>query len=200
MSDTQIEMTRHNVWDKLPSETPKAYVAFTTYLALSIYGEGDNKRNIPNVAKKLGLASPSGVEVWSSKYDWQARAMAYDAAMTTSALTMQESSLTAFRQDVITKAGAQITAMNQIIDAELRRMMDVQSKYTRPSYSVDPETGEAVEAEIEYVSPTEIKRLTEAIRIKDDIARRTAGMPTQFTTEKAEEADPEEAVYIIGGQ
>jgi hypothetical protein len=79
-------------------------------------------------------------------------------------------------------------------------MLRVQSEYTTPSVRIDPETGEPEEIKKEYVTSTDIKRLMEAVRIKDDVARRVAGMPTQFSSKQTEVEEDPEQVYIIGAR
>lgn len=62
-------------WQKRPDETPKSWAAFRMYRDL---GAG---RSIAEVSKQIGHAYPSHVERWSRRYDWVARAHAWDESI-----------------------------------------------------------------------------------------------------------------------
>lgn len=174
------EMTTLRSWDRQPDETPKAFQAFQTYIMMPIYGEGSEKRSLANLAAKLGLASTSGVELWSGKYNWQERALAYDNYRASAAITISETVLKEFQQNTVTTLGNQLVVMNEVIDRAWASIRERQQSGIN-------------------VDPAEIKKLTETVKVKDDLARRLAKMPTQFTSEKAEETNDEEIVYTIGG-
>lgn len=59
-------------WERLPAEGTKAYRAFRAYRDLGA------ERSVSRVAETLGYRSKSHVEGWSSRFDWPARAKAYD--------------------------------------------------------------------------------------------------------------------------
>lgn len=63
-----------NAWDRLPSESAKAYAAFSLYL------EMDTARSLAAVSRKCGKHRTL-LERWSGKYNWVARARDYDAAL-----------------------------------------------------------------------------------------------------------------------
>lgn len=171
------DMTVRKAWDRRPNETAKQYAAFQVYYQLHPYGEGEERRNIANVAKKLGLSATARLSEWSSMNDWAERAMAYDAQLATVSLEVIESELADYQQSVITSLGTQIVALNKILDKKMKKLL-----------------------EEDEADATDLKKVIEAVRIKDDLARRIGRMPTQFTTERAEEEEPEQRVYVIGGK
>lgn len=180
MSDNigeEIKVSR--IWDKLPQETPKAYQAFVMYLQLAPYGEGEQRRSLANVATALGLAGSSGVEAWSAKYNWVERATAYDSMSAHSTLTVRDTALKDFQQNIVTTMSMQLVAIDRVIDTTLQTMLKLQ------------ENGTTVET-------INIKRLVEAMEKKDTLARRLAGMPTTYTSAVAESEPDEETVYVIG--
>lgn len=63
-------------WRRLEEETPKAFDAFTVYLELG------PSRSIGKVRETIGKRSgyDRQLEKWSSKYNWIARAKAFDTA------------------------------------------------------------------------------------------------------------------------
>ena len=75
-------MTKRHPWDRRPDETPRAYEVFRAYLKLG------RKRSIVAAAveiygpergrKKAKWEPPSHVRAWSSRFEWVARAAAYD--------------------------------------------------------------------------------------------------------------------------
>lgn len=172
-------MTEAKAWERLPQETDKAYAAFKVYYALEPYGEKEERRSIENVRKKLGLASTTRLGEWSSMHNWPERAMAYDNYMASRAIAVIETSLASYQQAVVDSLSAQLIMLNKIIEQAEKKINE------------QVEAGE--------LDLTAIKKLAETIRIKDDLARRIGKMPTQFMTEKAEEIEPEERVYTIGG-
>lgn len=174
------EMNSTRPWERLPNETPKAYAAFQMYLQLQPYGEMDEKRSIINVTKKLGLAAQSGVELWSAKYKWQERTIAYDSYRANSAIKIKDAALAEYQQNVVISMSNQLVVVNEILDRALNGIVTEQ-RAEKPSNLND------------------IKKLMDALEKKDNLARRIGGMPTIFTTERAEETDPEDKVYTIGG-
>lgn len=163
-------------WDRRPSETDKAFIAFQTYVGLDPYGEGDQKRSLPNTAKALNLASSSGVAAWSTENDWVSRAAAYDAWVGVKLLQVKETDLKNYQQGTINTLSIQLAAVNKIINKTMKGMMT-------SDYDVDL---------------NDFERLMRIIRIKDDLARRIGRMPTQFTTERADDEDTETRVFTIG--
>lgn len=61
-------------WHKRPDETHKAFLAFSTYLELG------RERSHVATQKALGHRNKSTITQWSVKYDWVARAQAWDLA------------------------------------------------------------------------------------------------------------------------
>lgn len=172
MTETSMEVRKP--WERLPGETNKAYRAFQVYLMLPIAGDIDERRSLKNTAARLGLASTTGVADWSAKYDWVARATAYDEYNGAKAIDLRETGLVELQQAVITSLGAQIALLNGLIEKKL------------------------AEASRDNLPLRDVKMLAEIIEKKDNLARRLAGLPTQYTTERAEDLSDEDTVYIIG--
>lgn len=61
---------RHE-WDQLPKETPKAFAAFTIYRDL---GESRSLVKVQGQVRKCARL----IARWSAKFDWRARALAFD--------------------------------------------------------------------------------------------------------------------------
>lgn len=81
-------------WYRLPSESSSAYEAFRIYLESS-------DRSLQNVAEML-QKSRQTINRWANRYDWKARAVAYDSSITEfnrqSKLKMRESETVALRK------------------------------------------------------------------------------------------------------
>lgn len=176
---TQNMETRKS-WHRLPEETPKAFAAFSMYLQMPPYGEAGDRRSIANVAARLGLSSTSGVELWSAKYNWIERTASYDSYRTNSAISVRETALAEFQQNVVIVMGNQLAVVNEIMDKALNELRTKQLNGDETNL-------------------TELKKLIDALEKKDNMARRMAGMPTQYTTERAQPEDDEDTVYVIGG-
>lgn len=171
-------------WERLPQETSKQYDAFVKYLQMPLAGEAAEKRSLANLSRKLGLASTSGVEKWSAENNWQERTLAYDTYMSAGVITVRETALKDFQQAVVTQMGAQLVVLDEILDRALNMLLTSTIGTLEEPGSVDVNS---------------LKKLVDAIEKKDTMARRMAGLPTQFTTAPTLEEDPEDKVYIIGG-
>lgn len=166
-------------WDKLPQETAKAYAAFQIYLSLSVFGQDGERRSLENTAKKLGLRSTTSVERWSAKYDWVERAKAYDAYMGTTSITVKETALAEYQQAVVSSLSAQLVVLNNILDKTLADML------------------EGVKLGVP-IDTKDLARIVRSVRDKDDLARRLGGMPTNYVTERADETEDEDTIFLIG--
>lgn len=67
------EVVKPKPWDKMPEESTKAFEAFARYRDLGA------QRSLSKAAAELGKSKPL-LEGWSSKYSWQERITAWDAA------------------------------------------------------------------------------------------------------------------------
>ena len=179
MSESSMEQVR--AWDRLPEETNKSWEAFQVYISLPIVGDIDERRSLKNTADRLGLASTSSVEIWSSKYEWVARSSAYDTYMGAKSITLREATLAELQNAVINSLSMQLGQLNKLIEEKIVKMVSSMNGAEPPSAA-------------------DIKRMAEALHIKDDLARRLAHLPTSFISEKAELAEePDAQVYVIGG-
>lgn len=186
-----MDKSTPKMWERLPTESGKAYNAFNTFLQMPIVDKADpdNERSLFNVSVTLGYAtsghrSPaSTIEKWSATHNWIKRSAAYDSYMMATAITVKEASLVSFQQDTIERTTTQVVALNEVIDRTLAVMLEGLKREDNP---VVPE-------------PLAIQRVASAVRLKDDLARRIAKMPTTFRTEAIEDEVDAEQVYIIGG-
>ena len=67
---------QHPIWNKQQSETPKAYAAFCIYRNMSPAERSYQKTH--DIFYGKSKANLGQIEVWGSKYNWVARAAAYD--------------------------------------------------------------------------------------------------------------------------
>ena len=65
-------------WDRLEKESPKAYIAFSSYRDLGPTRSVEKAFAALNPGKKRS-GRPAEWYVWSSKFDWVERAEAFDA-------------------------------------------------------------------------------------------------------------------------
>jgi hypothetical protein len=70
-------------WDRQPGETPKSWEAFQVFLAAGA------TRTVSGVAKQLGK-SHQMLDRWSQRFNWRARAGAYDNHLANKMLNAQE--------------------------------------------------------------------------------------------------------------
>ncbi len=99
-------------------------------------------------------------------------------------ITVRETALRDFQQSVVTRMGAQLAVLEEILDRSLKMVLDNTVGTLEAPGSVDVNA---------------LKKLVDALEKKDSMARRMAGLPTQFTTAPTTEEDPEDKVYVIGG-
>lgn len=71
ISDKLEKEKERKPWDKLPTETNKAYTAFTIYLQFGV------QRSLAKVAQHLNK-SKRNIEKWSIKYNWVERVTQFD--------------------------------------------------------------------------------------------------------------------------
>jgi hypothetical protein len=176
------------MWEKRPDESDKAYSAFLEFIGMPIrdVGDPDNSRTLLNLSKKLGYATPQGkaattLEQWSTKYSWQERARAYDTHQSQLMIVVKDASLLEYQQEVIERRTEQTVLMNTALNAQL---MDILRRQ---------QAGEAIES-------LELLRTVNALKYLDDLERRIAGLPTNFSTQAVEdEGDNEVRKFVIGG-
>lgn len=74
-------------WDKRPDETAKSFAAFVQYIEL-----GPSERSFGRLATVLGKSAgyTRWIEEWSSRFDWVARASAFDEHIAAKALERAE--------------------------------------------------------------------------------------------------------------
>lgn len=164
------------MWERLPDETDKSWLAFEQYREMPVFSDVvSEKRSLANLAEKLGYTSPKQLEVWSTKYGWVERVRAFDMHNGMQLVTFKQATLTEFQQGVVNTTTALLVQFDQVVQRKL----------------VEMSSGELPPAK-------EIKAIAEAIRISDDLKRRSARMPTTYLAEKADENGKDEETYIMG--
>lgn len=162
-------------WERLPKETDKAWHAFCVYRDLPLHSpDKTNRRSIPNTAAIIGHKSPSTVEGWSRNNDWVARARARDAHLNKLTMTIKEQSLGELQESVIAQTILEIALLRKGIDDRLEHFAKHSDEYTI----------------------AEIQRIAKTLETVDNLARRIARLPTNFTSDTVEDSPQE--IYIIG--
>lgn len=176
-------MNEKTAWDKRPDETGKSYVMFTKYLGLvDPTNPAHQNRSIARLIELTGYNpnSKSQLEQWSSKYDWVARAEAYDAHMATNIIVYRQVEMKEYQAAVVNSLVQQLVMADKIVNQALKAIL-------------------ADQAANKYVEPVEIQRILKALKEKDDLARRAGKMPIAYTRELAEETDDDDVMFVIGG-
>ena len=174
------------MWDRRPDETEKSYSAFLAYIEMPVrdIGNPENSRSLPNLTRKLGYSAQAGkaastLEDWSSKYNWVERARAYDSHNAQLVVKVKDATLRQYQQDIILKRTEQTVLMNHALSKQLADILTRQN------------AGEVVES-------LEILRTVTAMKQLDDLERRIAGMPTNYTSDSVDDEDADERIYTVG--
>jgi len=169
------------IWDRLPSETDKAWAAFQVYRDMPLFGSKTERRSLNNAARSMGYSDEQQLTKWSSKNAWVDRARGYDAHLGHSMMVIKETGLAQYQQAVISSLGAQLVVANEIIDRSLAAMREELDEGKVPN-------------------ALDVKRIMSSIHEKDNLARRAGKMPTAFTSEQVDDDDDEVMSYVIGGE
>jgi len=141
-------------WSRLKGEPIAAYRAFVVYLEL---GPG---RSIAKAHKARGGSGPGRVlERYSSKYNWVARAEAYDADNLQDRIAGRKLALELAKQKIHDETQDMISELRDLSRGKIRPGQ-VKVKTNRDgkpvmTQAIDPETGEVIEVAVteELVSP-----------------------------------------------
>jgi hypothetical protein len=165
------------IWDKLPGESQKAWTAFKRYREMPITSPVDGEqRSLSNLATKMGYAGTQLLQKWSAKFNWVERANAYVERKDETALAIREVALGEYQQKVIESLTGNLSRLDAILSKRLEHLLK----------------------NADEVDGRELQRITAAIKTKDDLARRAAGMPVTFREETADEQEYEAREYTIG--
>lgn len=177
-----MEITQSRAWDRRPNETDKAWGAFQLYMNMPLqHPDPKQRRSLENLQGVLGHAAVGTVATWSRKYQWVERARAYDMHMGVKIEEMRLATLDDYQRAAIQSTGQQLVAFNDII---AQATESIKSRL---------DTGEPIKM-------AEIKNLADAIKVKDDLMRRIARMPTDYKHERLPDVDVEdEAIFVLGG-
>lgn len=163
-------------WERQEGETEPAFEAFRTFRDMGL------ARSIKGTYEALGK-SKALITDWASRWRWHERARAYDNYVDRRAieaeLVIREASLAEYADALNHSLQAKLVAFDQIASEELRRLMDAQAR------------GEAIDL-------MTLKRLMAIVNEGDTLARRSAGLPTQFRSETSKHTADEERVYYVG--
>lgn len=169
-------------WDRRPTETDASWNAFQVYLSLPHYhADEKEKRNIANVAWKIGNKHTSQCYNWASEYKWIERARAYDAYQTRALAVIREASLAEFAKHRTKVLTEQLTVLDRIIGKTLQN-------------------AEAAANKGDSIDTLSLLRLANAVETVDNLGRRVAGLPTKFEKGVANDHDLEGDDYIIIGE
>lgn len=176
------DVVQSRAWDRRPNETANAWDAFQRYLNMPVsHPDSRERRSLENLKNQLGHSSITTVAGWSTKYQWVDRARAYDTSMGVKIEEMRLATLDDYQRAAIQSTGKQIVEFNKIIEQATE---NIQSRLDQG----------------EPVKMAEIKNLADAIKVKDDLMRRIARMPTDFKHERLPDVNvDEEAVFVLGG-
>ncbi len=176
------------LWDL--GETDKAWAAFEIYKGLPLHHKDPTKRRtLANTAKIIGHRSTTSVEDWSSKYNWVARARAFDTHLSKLSLTVREKNLADYQQHVYVTEGTEISLLERTLHTKIKQTLD--QIETPDIVQVDEKTGEYIEVE-----PIDLLRLVNATEKLQGMRRRLGQLPTNYKTDTAE-PEAEDGVYVI---
>ena len=106
------------LWERQPGETAKQYTKFCKYrdmIYLDVNGKALNKptpssarRSLRRLAASMGLSSSKSLEALSVKFNWTARAEAYDLDIERRAREQQEQAILQMKKDHASVAAAMI--------------------------------------------------------------------------------------------
>lgn len=165
------------MWSRQPNETERQFKVFQQYLHMLDDPE-EGRRSLHRLAKRLGYANRKALEKWSTTNSWVERSAAYDDYMSIAIVQREVHDLGAYQEHVVESLTEQLAAMNDILNKEIKDVL------------VRQRTGSGI-------PPLELKRLMEAVKIKDDLARRTARLPTTYLSEQTDE-EIEQRTFIVG--
>ncbi len=162
-------------WGRQPTDTERSFKVFQKYLHMINDEKG---RSLHRLAIDEGYADKKALEKWSTEKDWVERAAAFDVYMSLAIVEHEIVGVAKYQLDVVEKLTQQINAMNNVLDATIAEMnRQVMSGM--------------------QINTNDLKRLMDSIRLKDDLARRVARLPTNYMSQPVED-DNEQMTYIIG--
>lgn len=103
-------------WHRQPNESNKSYAAFQTYLSLGA------ERSLEKVRQKIGK-SKAICERWSSRWEWVARATAYDQHMAEVAQAQREAEVQRVVQNHYANMHTRVQELDEVATM-LREMID----------------------------------------------------------------------------
>jgi len=175
------------LWAMQPKETTLAFKAFNKYLHM-LDDPTVRRRSLHRLAKEMGYADKKALEGWSASNNWVERARYYDSYHAVAIVQREVQDLGAFQAHVVESLTEQLAALDIIINSMLTAILD------DDTYAAD-----AAEDTRRKYSPSDIKRVVETIKLKDDLMRRVAKLPTTYLSEGAEETETQ-MTYVIGGE
>lgn len=173
------------LWAMQPQETSLAFRAFNKYVHM-LDDPAVKRRSLHRLAKEMGYADEKALENWSASNNWVERARYYDSYHAVAIVQREVQDLGAFQAHVVESLTEQLTVLDAIINSMLKAIVD-DDTYT-----------DGEDAKRKY-SPSDIKRVVETIKLKDDLMRRVAKLPTTYLSEGAEETETQ-MTYILGGE
>ena len=160
-----------SIWEMMQGESAKAFAAFQIYRDLPA-----TERSYAEVARIQGITSATQLERWGSpdKFNWVERARAYDAFRDRTSIIFEQAETHNAIQNALSMEGGEIGAMQVVLQRKIAQMLDAPNLFTT----------------------LDIARLTASLDKLHMMRRRNLGLPTNYTTEGAEEPVNEQPVFV----
>ena len=166
------------LWAMQPQETSLAFQAFNKYLHM-LDDPTVRRRSLHRLAVEMGYADKKALENWSASNNWVERARFYDSYHAIAIVQREVQDLGAFQAHVVESLTEQLAALDTIINTMLNDMLHG--------------------GDDKVYTASDVKRITETVKLKDDLMRRVAKLPTTYLSEGEEEIE-QQMTYIIGGE
>lgn len=192
MSSTSM-MEVKPIWERITTgdnpETDNAWAAFEVYRDMPLVGKRTERRSYGNLAVKIEHRSETTIQGWARKYQWRNRVKAYDAHRGRAMTQMRSIGIEEYRTQVVEELTQQVFTIKDVANKVLmelhrRAEEDLQNLETK-------ELNDIVKG---------LKGASEVVKQADDLARRAASMPTQYTSAQGDDAEPDVIEYYIGSE
>ncbi len=188
MSSTSM-METTPIWERLPDETDFAWAAFETYRDMPLVGKRYERRSYGNLAVKIEHKSETTIQGWARKYKWRDRVRAYDASRSRAMTEMRSVGLQEYKVQVVEELTQQVFTIKDIAN---RVLLELQRRTEDNLDKMDvKELNDVIKG---------LKSAQEVVKGADDLARRAASMPTTFTSEMGNDAEPDVIEFYIGSE
>lgn len=177
----EVVLVEGQPWLMQEGETVPSYTAFKIY-CFDLSSATDNpekRRTLENVSLLLGHTDKSTVLKWSMNHKWVERVAAYENWRAACQMTIYERTAEEFVRSHIAVSSALYAEMGEILKHQANRLLG--------------------EARSGVLSGKDLHMYARSLKDWDDMGRRLANLPLNTIPQKAEEQEPEDTVYMIGG-